>query len=276
MLISRALRAAGHRRHMARRIKVVDDQGIVVGAKIGGNACHLADVDPPAANRSPHHLKLAPAGACQPQQRGVRVGAAQHNRANRKPEPGGAGQRKAAGGWPHHPAACQAARPPGHGPYRGRGLWRRSCHAAGFPLLPAVPPTACGPSGRCDSPPAVWLLEGPCHHRAQHVKQSHRADLLFVRRPCISCIYCMYGIQYIDFTPCIARGARRRAGTGSRIFTKKQPPSARTAPRAGCYTIHKGTVLLLAPETSIYIRRGKLMAKPHCFEHHFLPRQRRD
>ena len=61
--------------HMAGRVLVVDDQRVVVSAKIRRDAVDLADVDPPAADGRADDLELKARRAGQPQRRrgGVRA-----------------------------------------------------------------------------------------------------------------------------------------------------------------------------------------------------------
>ena len=81
--------------HMAGRVLVVDDQRVVVSAKIRRDAVDLADVDPPAADGRADDLELTARRTGQPQHRRVGVRAAQVCGADLKVQPGLLGNGKA-------------------------------------------------------------------------------------------------------------------------------------------------------------------------------------
>ena len=80
---------------MAGRVLVVDDQRVVVSAKIRRDSVDLADVDPPAADGRADDLELTARRTGQPQHRRVGVRAAQICGADLKVQPGLPGDGKA-------------------------------------------------------------------------------------------------------------------------------------------------------------------------------------
>ena len=154
---------------MAGGILIVNDQGVVVAAKVGGNAVDLADVDAPAADGSTHYFQLAAAHPFQPQQGGVGVGTAQHHGADGIIQPGLLRQGKAVRDafivWQH-------AQQPGH--QRTVGTVAAACGGkaamqqdlGGFWGF-AQQVARCKPNAHRASRVAAGRA---CHHGAQHIK----------------------------------------------------------------------------------------------------------
>ena len=77
-----AAQAAGDGRHMAGCVLVVDDERVVVTAKIRRDSVNLADVDAPAADGSAHDFQLTARHTGQPQHGCVGMRPAQVDRAD--------------------------------------------------------------------------------------------------------------------------------------------------------------------------------------------------